>query len=135
LTVGTVQLLALPIAWFLFIRGCPPSSIGIAFVITIAAASVGRVLWGRRLFSVPISTWRREVLTPCLWFGTCVGTTTLLPFLFLPASLLRAALTLSFALCAATATCWFVVFTSRERLGVAEAIRKRILRKELPPRD
>lgn len=129
LTVGGVQLLALPIAWLLFIFGWPPTSVGIAFVITMAAASLGRALWGRKLFNVPVATWGREVLIPCTLFGACVGAAALLPALFLPESLLRAALTGSLAFCAAIAACWSVVFTSRDRHVVLEAVRKRILRK------
>lgn len=65
-TVGTCLLMTFPIGWVLLHSGLPATSIGYAFLITITAASLGRVLWARRLFQMHISTWIGEVLIPTL---------------------------------------------------------------------
>lgn len=64
ITIGTSLLLTLPLAWFFFKAGFSPTSIGLAFIITMTAASLGRVLWGRLLFGMQVRCWLISVVWP-----------------------------------------------------------------------
>ena len=65
-TLGGFLVLTLPVAWFFIKLGYPPTSVGFAFIITMVCCSFGRVLWVKHLLQVPISSWLKKTVLPCL---------------------------------------------------------------------
>lgn len=63
-TIGLSLLLTLPLAWLLFTAGFDPTSIGIAFIVTMTAVTLGRVLWGHILFGIQVRSWLVSVVWP-----------------------------------------------------------------------
>ena len=68
-TLGSLLILTLPLAWFFFKMGFPPTGIGFAFIITMFLVSLGRVFWGRHLLGMPVQKWLTQVVAPCAIVG------------------------------------------------------------------
>lgn len=68
-TVGLSLICTLPIAWGLVHYGNPPWTVGLAAVFTMSITSIGRALWGRHMFCIPISRWLKKVVLPCSVIG------------------------------------------------------------------
>jgi len=64
-TVGGLLLMTLPLVWLFFALGFSPVSIGVAFWGIQSLCSIGRVLWVRYLFGVPVKQWLTRVVCPC----------------------------------------------------------------------
>lgn len=68
-TLGTCLIMTLPLAW-LFIKINPlPTSIGYAFMITMAVTSFGRVIWGKILLKLSIKNWIFDIFIPFIILG------------------------------------------------------------------
>lgn len=65
-TVGGFQVLTLPLAWLFIKLGHPPTSVGIASIITMVFCTCGRVLWMKHLLDVSVGSWFRKTLFPCI---------------------------------------------------------------------
>lgn len=70
-TLGTSLLLTLPLGWLFLEKGFAPTSIGVAFIITMTIMSVGRVFWGRYLLSMSFQSWVATVLWPSFVVAIC----------------------------------------------------------------
>lgn len=68
-TVGLSLICTLPIAWVMVIYGSPPWTVGLAAVFTMSITTIGRALWGRHMFGIPLSRWLSKVVFPCLFIG------------------------------------------------------------------
>ena len=114
-TLGTTLLLTLPLAWLLLKIGCVPTSVGIAFVITIVVCSFGRVLWGRYLFGVPIRLWLTAVVFRCGFVACAATLTSMACRLSFPPSFARLIITVGTSVTVSLMTTWFFAFDVEER--------------------
>jgi len=118
LTLGTILVLTLPLAWFFLERGLQPASIGIAFIITMAVTSVGRVLWGRHFFATSPCHWLFSVVWPAVAVAMITAIVALIPCWLLRASLLRFCLVTASGIAASLLTTWFIALDLEERESV-----------------
>ena len=123
-TLGTILLLTLPLAWLFLKLGYPPTSVGIAFVITMTACSFGRVLWGRRLFGLRVRRWLRAVVLPCAIVALAATFAALAPRWLLSSSFLRLALAAVASIAASLLTTWFLALDPGERAFVGQNTRR-----------
>lgn len=85
-TVGGCLLLTLPIAWLFVQFGQPPTSVGWAFLVTVVLTSVGRALWVRKLFGVPVREWLHQIVFKCALAACATGAGATIPALLLDPS-------------------------------------------------
>jgi O-antigen/teichoic acid export membrane protein len=114
-TVGTCMVLTLPLAWIFLKLGAPPTSVGVAFVITIIAVSAGRVFWARQLFGVSIGQWIRTVIVPCGIVTSAAILAALMPRLLLPTSFTRLVGVIVISIIVSLLTAWFFALDRIER--------------------
>ncbi|BCS95587.1 hypothetical protein DSLASN_12190 [Desulfoluna limicola] len=114
-TVGTCLLFTLPLAWIFLKVGYAPHSVGVAFIITMTACSIGRIYWVRRLFDIPVSRWLLNVLLPCFIVAIAATLASVVPRLFLSSSFLRLALTTVASVTTTLLVAWFFAFDTIER--------------------
>lgn len=120
LTLGTSLVFTLPLAWLFLILGYSPTSVGFAFIITMAACSIGRVFWVRHLFGVPVRVWLITVFMPCVAVACAATFAALAPRLFLHASFLRLMLASIASVAASLLTAWFIALDSKERAFITQ---------------
>lgn len=113
-TVGTSLLLTLPLAWFFLWMGLSPTSMGVAFVITMIGCTLGRVLWARHLFRVPVRRWLSDVILPCALVMLAATLAAVVPCWLLPSSFLRLALTAVAGIAVTLLTTWFLALDPGE---------------------
>ena len=114
-TVGTCLVLTLPLAWVFLKGGAPPTSVGIAFVVTMAAVSAGRVFWARRLLGVPVRSWVRKVAFPTSTVAVAALSVGMGPRWLLSPSLSRLALVTVAGIVTTLFTAWFLALDGNER--------------------
>jgi len=127
-TLGTILLLTLPLAWFFLKLGFPPTSVGVAFVLTMAGCSMGRVLWLRHLFNVPIRNWLMGVVLPCFYVTTSAMFAALIPSLLTAPSFLRFIIACCASVIIAALVAWLFAFDKQERTFIVDNILKIIER-------
>ena len=120
-TLGTILILTLPLGWLFLKFGYPPTSVGVAFIITMAACSLGRVLWGQRLFGMPATKWLTSVFVPCGLVATAASLSALLPGCFLSQSFIRLALTITVCVVVSLIATWLWALDVLERDFVCRA--------------
>ena len=128
LTVGITMVLTLPLAWLLLQLEFPPSSAVVAAVITMSGCSLGRVLWVRHMFSIPVRSYVTQVFLPCV---ATMGAATLpasIPSLYMAPSLPRLALTCSAGVLAVAAIGWRLALDTDERHFLAGVARRSLAR-------
>lgn len=123
-TIGTTMVLTLPLAWFFLKIGLAPTSIGIAFVITMSIISVGRVFWGRHLFGTPVRIWLSSVLWPTIMVASLSCIAALVPLWFLSSSFLRLLLVIAASASTALLASWFLALDRDEREFVRQGARR-----------
>jgi hypothetical protein len=123
-TVGTMLLFTLPLAWVFLSQGFPPTSVGVAFVVTMALVSTGRILWARRLLQVPVIRWFQTVAYPCFMVGCFSTAFALLPRLLVPPSFLRLLMVTGISLIMYLLCTWFIALDQQERLFFYDAVKK-----------
>jgi O-antigen/teichoic acid export membrane protein len=123
-TVGTSIVLTLPLAWLFLKLGFGPTSVGVAFIITIAVCSFGRVLWAQRLFGVPVRSWLASVVFRCGLVAATMTLAALAPRCLLPPTFFRFTLTTSTGIAASLLTVWYLAFDRRERQFVRQNARR-----------
>jgi O-antigen/teichoic acid export membrane protein len=119
-TLGTCLILTLPLAWILLTLGLPPTSVGIAMVVTMAAVSTGRVFWARKLLGVPVKHWLRQVVLPTGTVTLAACLAVMLPrWLLLPSIARLMFVTAAGLLTTLTAT-WFLALDADDRTFVRQ---------------
>jgi O-antigen/teichoic acid export membrane protein len=114
-TLGTCLVLTLPLAWVFLKLGTPPTGVGIAFVVTMAALSAGRVFWARRHLGVPIRRWLRDVARPSSTVTLAALAAVMGPRCLLSPSFLRLALVTVTGFVAILLTAWFLALDGHDR--------------------
>ena len=127
-TLGTSLVLTLPLAWLFLKLGHPPTSVGVAFIITMTFCSLGRVFWVKRLFGMPVTKWFTLVLMPCGIITIFATLAAILPRLFLSPSFSRLVLTTTICIVVSLMTSWFWALDDSER-GFACQIGRRLMSK------
>ncbi len=123
-TIGTLLLLTLPLAWLFLSLGMPPAAVGLAFVIMQLLCSIGRALWVKQLFNVPMRNWVNTVARPC---GSAALITTIasIPFVSLmEPSFLRFVLVGLTCTTSMLASGWILCFSIEEKLFMKGAINR-----------
>jgi Membrane protein involved in the export of O-antigen and teichoic acid len=123
-TLGTILVFTLPLAWIFLKVGFAPTSVGVAFIITMAICSLGRVLWARHLFCVPVKNWIITVFIPCLIVAVASTLGALAPSWFLQSSFTRLTLATSVSIVATLLTAWFIALDLRERTFIVANTRR-----------
>jgi len=121
-TVGLSLLMTLPLAWLFLKLGYAPTSVGVAFVMTMIVCSIGRVLWGRHLFGVTVNRWLKAVVWPCIMVGVLTTLAGLIPFYLMPVSFIRLMTVLTVSLIISLLTSWFLGFDINERAFIRQNI-------------
>lgn len=123
-TVGTMLLLTLPLAWLFLYLGFSPTSVGGAFIITMALCSFGRVLWAKYLLQIPVGYWIKTVVAPCCLVGIFSATAALLPKYFLAPGLYRLLCVTVSSFFVYMALTWCYALDSKERLFFSDNLKK-----------
>lgn len=119
-TVGTCLVMTVPLAWVFLALGTQPTSVGLAFIIAMAGVSAGRVLWARRLLSVPIMHWLRDVLLPVGAVTLAAASAALLPRWLLLPSFSRLVFVTIASVLTTIATAWLFAMNDTERKSVKQ---------------
>jgi len=114
-TLGTALVLTLPLSWLFLKMGMPPTSIGIAFIVTMAICSIGRVAWGRHLLGMPVWGWFTGVAFPSAAVAFSSAAAALLPAALMPPSFQRLLLVTAVSCAVSVATTWLFALDSDER--------------------
>lgn len=123
-TLGTSLLLTLPLGWILLKFGHPPTSIGIAFIVTMSITSVGRVLWGRHLFGIAFRSWVTAVVWPCSIIAL-VGTVAAMgPRWLLQPSFFRIVFSTTASIALSVLAIWIFALSRKERASIWDAMRR-----------
>lgn len=130
-TLGVILVMTLPLAWLLLYMGFAPPSVGIAFIVTMTACSLGRVLWARRLLDAPVRRWLKTVVAPCCIVGAVSAIAAVLPWWFLPPTFFRLALVIGGSLATFAIITWFVALDHQERTFFLQNVMK--LQKKIWP--
>jgi O-antigen/teichoic acid export membrane protein len=123
-TVGACLILTLPLAWIFLKLGAPPTSVGIAFIVTMAAVSAGRVFWARRLLDVPVRSWLREVALPSVTVTLASLSAVMVPRWLLSPSFSRLAIVAIVGVVSTLFTAWFLALDANERGFVKQNVRR-----------
>lgn len=114
-TNGIILSMTLLVAWFFFKAGFTPTSVGVAFVITSIASTLGRVLWARKLFGLSTCHWVKVVVMPCSKVTLAATIGALIPHFLFPISFCRLVLVISTSIAATLLTTWFFTFDVSDR--------------------
>jgi O-antigen/teichoic acid export membrane protein len=128
-TLGTCLLLTLPLAWLLFSVGFAPTSIGIAIIATSIVTSIGRVLWVKALFGVPVQRWLISVVWPCAVVAIAASIAAISFKLKMQPSFLRVVLSTTASFLVFIFTTWFFAIDFKERefvLNILQRVRSKI---------
>lgn len=122
-TLGSILMLAIPLAWAFLWMGWSPRSVGIAFLITATGVSLGRAWWMRRLLGAPLGQWLRHVVAPCCLVavaalgGTCLGR-----LVDEEDSAVKFLVAVAAGIGAAASSSWFVALDRKERQSIRQTI-------------
>lgn len=114
-TLGLCVFMTLPLTWIFLKLGAPPTSVGVAFIVTISAVTIGHVIWMHRILGVPIRQWLREVFLPCAIVALSGVAAVSVPCWLLASSFMRLAIVAVSSMLAILLTAWFFAFDGRER--------------------
>lgn len=118
-TVGLAVVAAFPLAWLFLAAGSAPTSIGIAFVLSTTAVTVGRLFWMRKLFGQPMREWIRRVALPTILTGAAATAAGALPLLAMPQSFARLCLATGISVATILCLVWSTILGAAERKVVA----------------
>lgn len=125
-TLGTTLLMTLPLAWLFLHSGYAPTSVGIAFVITMGICSLGRVLWTQRLFGIPAGRWITGVVMPCVFVAASGTLGAAILRWFLPASFARIILSSMISLALSLVSTWFFALDNLEKKFICQSFERLI---------
>lgn len=118
ITVGTILVLSLPIAWGLYRAGWGLFGVGMALIVGSIAAGLGRAFFARRLVGMRLCEWGRGTLLPVFLLSLLEVAVGALPRLWMPPSFGRICVTTAFTLVVSLPLAWFAVLTKDERVSV-----------------
>ncbi len=121
---GTCLILTLPLAWIFLKLGAPPTSVGVAFIITASAFTTGRAFLTSKVFGVPVGQWIASVVMPCGIVCFAALFAALLPRLLLPESFARLLCVTVMSITASLLSAWFLAFDKREREFFGQNLRR-----------
>lgn len=124
ITVGILLLCTLPIAWVFLKIGMNPTSIGFAFIITMLAASIGRMACVRKTLGMSAKEWLKDVIFAC---GMIAGGSLIfsfIPFYLMPESFLRLILVTLCSTAAYLIIAWTIALKPSERTKIASQVQK-----------
>jgi len=122
-TLGTILVLTLPLAWLFLKLGYAPTSVAFAFVITMTLCSVGRVLWVRKLYGVPVIPWITAVIVPCSIVACAALVVAVMFHWIMQTSFIRLVLVSSVSGVFSLLTTWFFALNQSEREFFRQNIR------------
>lgn len=131
-TIGTIMVLTLPLAWLFLHLGFAPTSVGFAFVTTMVAGSVGRMLWAWRFFGISLNRWLADVVLPCAAVAIVALTGAFVPFWLLPASFGRLIVTTFSSLAASCLVAWIYAIDLSERTYIIQNLKRAARKLNLP---
>ena len=114
-SIGTILVLTLPLAWLFLYMGFAPTSVGLAFIITMIFISVGRALWAKRLLGSPVRRWVKTVVIPCCIVGSLATVVASFPWYFFDPSFLRLLLVTGSSVVGYAIATWLFAFDHKER--------------------
>ena len=123
-TIGAILLLTLPLGWFFLKLGFAPTSVGLAFIITIVICSFGRILWAKKLFGISIKKWIMDVFIPCVGVAFVSALLAFAPSLFLKSSFIRLSLAVSASILVTIISSWYIALDDKERNFIIENMRR-----------
>ncbi len=121
-TLGTCLVLTLPLAWLFLKLGAPATSVGVAFVATMAFVSAGRVFWARRLLDVPVRQWVSEVVLPSGTIALAAFCAVMVPQRLLPPSFSRLVIVTATGILSTLLTAWFLALDGNKRSLVKQNV-------------
>jgi len=131
-TVGICYVLTLPLAWIFLITGLGPTSLGLAFLITMTGASIGRALWVRHLFQTSIRLWLTDVVGRSVLVGLLMTITALVIHNAMNESILRLLVLTAATTLVAISCIWLVALQDLEKDYFIQNIKK--LKKKISDR-
>lgn len=123
-TLGTCLVLTLPLAWVFLKLGMPPTGVGIAFVVTMAVVSAGRVFWARRLLDVSVRSWLSDVALPSSIVTLVAVSAVMVPRCLLAPSFLRLVIVTIVSVATTLLATWFLALNVVERGFVKQSARR-----------
>jgi len=124
--LGTMNALALPLAWIFLKLGNPPAYVGVAALIATSLIMIGRLLFARHQIGMTTWRWAREVFLPCVVAGLGSAGAAAIWQLWMPASLLRLFVSSGASFCAIGLLGWFLVLSPQERAFLLQKIARRL---------
>lgn len=121
---GGILLLTLPIAWLFIKLGISPTSVGIAYILTIILASVCCVIWMNRLFSIAIKPWIIKTLIPCITVALITSTVGISCARLMPSSTIRLLCVSALTLVTTLVGSWIFVMDINERVLLRTSIKR-----------
>ena len=126
--MGSISLLALPIAFCLAYFGGAPYVVTYAVYITVSIYTIARLILARRIVHLPIRPWVFGIMSPAVALFVVAALSGSIPRLFMPASFLRVCVTTVFCEFVFLPLTWFILLSNEERRFVVEKFGPRIKR-------
>jgi O-antigen/teichoic acid export membrane protein len=123
--VGACMIFTIPLGWVLFKFGAPPKSIGLVFILTMSAATMFRIVWGKHLLGMSIARWWSAVLLPNLIIVLAMSGGSTIIVYTLPPSLWRLGITCILSVTIAITVAWLWVFDGTEKQRVLSWLKKK----------
>lgn len=123
-TIGGIIMMTLPLAWLFFTQGFPPTSLGVAYIITIVACTLSRVFWVRHLLGVSFYLWLKTAVFPNFLIGAISAGISYFLVFCIHESFIRLLYVLCISMAASALACWFWVFDAAECEFILKNCRK-----------
>ena len=121
--LGSLLILALPLAYVLMKLGLGVMTIGYAIFTTTVLCALGRVFFAQWILNFPITLWLKKVLIPIGFVCAISATISYLPHLFMDESIPRIILTTCLAESLVISLSWFIVLDNNEKSFLTDKAR------------
>lgn len=126
--LGSVLIFTLPLAWCFMASGGGITSVGYAFVVTMAICSLGRLYFCKVQLNLLPVQWFNKVALPVIILILISGAIGICSILCWTASFYRLCLTTGLTLVSTTCIGWFVVLTDDERRFIVNNMLKEFIK-------
>lgn len=116
--------IALPIACILIWSGAGVRSLGFAFIASMCLTSANRIVFAKKLLSIPVNKWVREVLIPVVVTAGVSASIAKCAACYIPQGIWQLVVVAALADLSICLFAWVVVFNSAERAYVVARIRR-----------